>query len=60
MTGFSGEDAAKRPEPCKYLMEKPRQGWDEAFRVMAEHGDDQLLDEDLTGRTPWDKAEWEW
>lgn len=27
---------------------KPRQGWDEAFRAMAEAGDDRLLDEDLT------------
>jgi len=41
-------------------VEKPRQGWEEAFRVMAEHGDDQLLDEDLTGRTRWDEEEWEW
>ena len=39
---------------------KPRQGWEEAFRAMAEHGDDQLVGEDLTGRTSWDKAEWEW
>ena len=39
---------------------KPRQGWEEAFRAMVEHGDDQLLDEDLTGRTSWDEEEWEW
>jgi len=39
---------------------KPRQGWEEAFRGMAEHGDDQLVDEDLTGRTSWDEEEWEW
>ncbi len=38
----------------------PRQGWDEAFQAMAEQGEDQLLDEDLTGRTPWDEDEWEW
>ena len=38
----------------------PRQGWEEAFRVMAEHGDDELVDEDLTGRTRWDQEEWEW
>jgi antitoxin MazE len=25
----------------------PRQGWDEAFRAMAERGDDRLLDDDL-------------
>ena len=27
---------------------KPRQGWEEAFRAMAEAGDDKLLDGDLT------------
>ena len=37
-----------------------REGWDEAFRLMAQEGDDQLLDEDLTGRTDWDRTEWEW
>jgi putative addiction module component (TIGR02574 family) len=26
---------------------KPRQGWEEAFRAMAEAGDDPMLDEDL-------------
>lgn len=41
-------------------VKNPRQGWEEAFRIMAEHGDDQLLDEDLTGRTYWDKEEWQW
>ena len=38
----------------------PRQGWDEAFKAMAERGDDQLLDADLTGQTRWDQEEWEW
>lgn len=37
-------------------VKNPRQGWEKAFHIMAEHGDDQLLDEDLTGRTYWDKA----
>jgi antitoxin MazE len=39
---------------------QPRQGWDEAFKTMAKHGDDKMLDEDLTGRSSWDKEEWEW
>ena len=26
-------------------IRRPRDGWDEQFRMMAEHGDDQLLDE---------------
>jgi antitoxin MazE len=38
----------------------PRQGWDEAFRAMAERGDDQLLDDDLIGQPQWDQEEWEW
>jgi antitoxin MazE len=37
-----------------------RQGWDEAFQKMAEHGDDQLLDQEVTGLTSWDADEWEW
>jgi len=40
-------------------MGKPRLGWEEVFRAMAQHGDDRLLDEDLTGRTRWDEEEWE-
>ncbi len=38
----------------------PRQGWEEAFQRMAERGDDRLLDQDLTGRTQWDREEWQW
>ncbi|MEW6738189.1 MAG: AbrB/MazE/SpoVT family DNA-binding domain-containing protein [Acidobacteriota bacterium] len=41
-------------------VKKPRQGWNEAFREMAKRGDDKLIDEDLTGKTSWDKEEWEW
>jgi antitoxin MazE len=40
--------------------ENARQGWEQAFREMAGCGDDALLDEDLTGRTPWDENEWRW
>ena len=37
---------------------KPREGWADAFREMAQHADDQLLD----GPTPtrWDNEEWDW
>jgi antitoxin MazE len=37
---------------------RSRQGWDEAFRSMAERGDDRLLDEPVA--TKWDQEEWEW
>jgi antitoxin MazE len=40
--------------------DRPRQGWDEAFLQMAEHGDDALLDENSLGQTEWDQTEWEW
>jgi antitoxin MazE len=40
--------------------ERPRQEWEEAFRSMAEHADDQLLDEDVTGQSRWDEDEWQW
>jgi antitoxin MazE len=38
----------------------PRYGWDEQFRMMAEHGDDRLLDEAVVSFTQWDADEWEW
>ena len=37
---------------------RPRYGWDEQFRAMAEVSDDLLLDE-LTP-TQWDVSEWKW
>ncbi len=40
---------------------RAREGWDQAFRAMAEHGDDKLLDrENLIGQSSWDEQEWEW
>ncbi len=38
--------------------QRPRQGWDEKFAVMAEQGDDKLLDE--AAPTRWDEEEWTW
>ena len=43
-----------RPAVCA------RNGWDEAFRHMHEHGDDALLDEESPTGTAWDAMEWEW
>lgn len=37
----------------------PREGWEEAFRLMAKRGDDALPDEPLS-LTSFDEAEWEW
>lgn len=36
-----------------------REGWDAAFRTMAETGDDRLLDEVAT-LSAWDEDEWVW
>jgi antitoxin MazE len=38
------------------VREAPRAGWDEAFRSMHEHGDDELLDPDEIDLD----SEWEW
>jgi antitoxin MazE len=40
-------------------VSRPRQGWDAAFRSMAEHNDDTLLDPDVLAHS-WDEEEWEW
>jgi antitoxin MazE len=37
---------------------RPRAGWAEAFRTMAQHGDDRLIDEPRPTR--WDEDEWRW
>ncbi len=39
---------------------RPRQGWGEKFRLMAEAGEDRLVDEGLGETTAWDKDQWEW
>jgi len=38
---------------------KPRQGWEDAFRRMHQHGDDRLLDQ-KSPATKWDRTEWRW
>jgi antitoxin MazE len=37
----------------------PRADWAEQFRQMAERGDDQLLDTEVT-LTEWETTEWQW
>ena len=39
-------------------VRNPREGWDAAFRAMAESGDDALLDPGASTR--WDDEEWGW
>ena len=40
--------------------QKPRANWEEAFREMAKHGDDDLLDAPLPSLTRWDEERWKW
>ena len=37
----------------------PRYGWEERFKMMAEQGDDQLLDES-SQLSSWDEGDWDW
>jgi len=41
-------------------VKKPRQDWDRQFKLMAERGDDKLLDSEVVSLTSFDEAEWEW
>jgi len=36
-----------------------RQGWEEQFKMMAEQGEDRLLDEAVQ-LSSWDEEDWEW
>jgi len=37
---------------------RPRQGWEDRFRVMHERGDDRPIEE--FPAPAWDEQEWEW
>lgn len=41
-------------------VSRPRLGWEEKFKLMAERGDDRMIDENLEPQTEWDKDEWVW
>jgi antitoxin MazE len=38
---------------------RPRADWADQFRLMAEQGDDHLLDLEATP-TEWEETEWQW
>jgi antitoxin MazE len=40
-------------------LNSPRAGWPAAFRAMAEHGEDALLDSTVPP-SRWDEEEWRW
>jgi antitoxin MazE len=58
-----GKAVMLEPEDDRLVVrpvKAPRAEWDEAFRRMAEQGDDALLDETTKSETEWDDEEWEW
>ena len=59
-TGITGEvELELHPDGILIRnIQKPRAGWDEAFKTMAENEDDELLDRGTA--TKFDKKEWQW
>ncbi len=41
-------------------VSNPRDGWDDAFRVMAKLGDDAVIDQFDNISHSWDDDEWQW
>lgn len=40
------------------IQKKVRQGWEKSFQEMANHGDDQLLLEEV--ENAFDESDWQW
>jgi len=41
-------------------ISNPRAGWDDAFKAMADRGDDMIIDEVENISHSWDDDEWQW
>ncbi len=41
-------------------VSNPREGWDNAFKTMAEKSDDRLINGDEDISHSWDEEEWQW
>lgn len=41
-------------------VQNAREGWDKAFKMMAENGDDELIFSDKDISHSWDEEEWQW
>ena len=58
-----GEEVQLNAERGRIVIraaEPPRSGWEEAFRDIAAHGDDALLDPEMPEGSSWDEEEWRW
>jgi antitoxin MazE len=41
-------------------VKNTREGWDEAFKMMREQGDDESIIDDKNLTHSWDEEEWQW
>ena len=59
-SGISGDvDLELHPDGILIRnLKKPREGWDEAFRSMAENEDDELLEGHIA--SGFERKEWQW
>lgn len=60
-TDFGDEVELELQEDCIVIRssKSARHGWEEQFKMMAERGDDRLLDEEVQ-LSSWDEEDWEW
>jgi len=61
-TGLNGEVEIMAEDRALVIRSarRPREGWENAFRQMAQRGDDVLLDASSPSLSTWDRDEWEW
>ena len=58
-----GEDVELEAEGDQIIirpLRRPREGWGDTFRAMAQAGDDELIDGELPNLTSFDHGEWSW
>jgi antitoxin MazE len=58
-----GDEVELEMEKGQLILRRPshpRADWEERFRRMAQRGDDQLLDVEVSSLTSWDDKEWDW
>ncbi len=60
-TDFGNEVELELQENCIVIRssKSSRHGWEGQFEMMAEKGDDRLLDEEVQ-LSSWDEEDWEW
>ena len=61
-TGLHGEVEIRVADNTLIVQSprKPRAGWAASFQMMAQRGDDVLIDDTGSSLSAWDENEWEW